>query len=74
MDDDSLLAWRRYLRFWKPNVPADVDQEIGFHLEALIAQNAAAGMTPDEARRAAIERFGDADRVAARWRRCGQVD
>jgi predicted permease len=69
MSPDSLestrsASWRRYLRFWRANVREDVNQEIGFHLDALIEQGIAAGMAPDEARRAAIERFGDLDRVA----------
>src|SRR5688500_3824996 len=67
-DSTDSNRWRRYLRFWRPNVRADVDHEIGFHLEALIAENVAAGMTPDDARRAAIERFGDPDRVAGAMR------
>jgi len=61
-------AWRRYLRFWRPNVREDVNQEIGFHLEALIEHYVAAGMSPDDARRAAMERFGDPDRVAGTMR------
>jgi putative ABC transport system permease protein len=61
-------AWRRYLRFWRPNVRADVNQEIGFHLQGLIEQNIAAGMPPEEARRAALDRFGDPDRVAGAMR------
>jgi hypothetical protein len=27
--------WRRYLRFWGADAPADIDSEISFHLEEL---------------------------------------
>ncbi|HEX6314661.1 MAG TPA: ABC transporter permease [Gemmatimonadaceae bacterium] len=38
---------------------AEVDSELRFHLEHRIQANIAAGMSPEEARRAAEERFGD---------------
>src|ERR1700760_869666 len=40
-----------------------LDAEVGFHLDALIAENVAAGMPPDEARYAAIRTFGNATMV-----------
>ena len=43
--------WRRYLRFWGADPPADVDAEIGFHLEELVRHFVARGMTPDQAER-----------------------
>lgn len=50
-----------------PFVPGNPDSEVGdelrFHLEKRIADNIAAGMSPDDARKAAIERFGDVDGV-----------
>ena len=46
-----------------PHVPgkpqAEVDSELRFHLDERIRANIAAGMTPDDARRAAEERFGN---------------
>jgi putative ABC transport system permease protein len=46
-----------------PYVPgqpdAEVDSELRFHLEQRIEANIAAGMSPEEARQAAIARFGD---------------
>ena len=46
-----------------PYVPgkpqAEVDSELRFHLEERVRANIAAGMTPENARRAAEERFGD---------------
>ena len=41
----------------------EVDSELAFHMEERIKANIAAGMTPDEARRAAAERFGDTEAV-----------
>ncbi|HKV52398.1 MAG TPA: ABC transporter permease [Gemmatimonadaceae bacterium] len=55
--------WRRYLRFWRPDPQDDVRDELRFHLEARVAENVAAGMSPEEARRAAAERFGDVSAV-----------
>src|SRR5215212_1613011 len=46
-------AWRRYLRFWGPNVEADVDDELAFHLEMRQRDYEARGLPPAEARRAA---------------------
>ena len=42
---------------------AEVDSELQFHLEQRIQANIARGMSPDAARRAAIERFGDVEDV-----------
>jgi putative ABC transport system permease protein len=55
--------WRRYLRLVRPNVAADVDEELAFHMSMRVERNMALGMTPDDARRDAIERFGDVDTV-----------
>ncbi len=60
--------WRRYLRFWGVNVREDVDDEIGFHLEQLVDYYVSCGMSPDDARRLAVERFGDRDRIARSMR------
>ena len=51
--------WRRYLRFWRADPAADMDDELRFHLESRVAENLAAGMSAEDARRAAAERFGD---------------
>jgi predicted permease len=55
--------WRRYLRFWGADPPADVDAEIDFHVEALVQHYVARGMPPGQARREAACRFGDIARV-----------
>jgi len=62
----SGTSWRRYLRFFGPNVEADVDNELRFHLEARIAEYEKSGMTRAEAEGAAKERFGDLDEIGRR--------
>ncbi|HEX5437214.1 MAG TPA: ABC transporter permease [Gemmatimonadaceae bacterium] len=52
-------AWRRYLRFWRPDVDADVDDELRFHFETRIEELVVRGMSPDVARAQALEEFGD---------------
>ena len=52
-------SWRRYLRFWGSNVDGDIDDELRFHLESRIGEYVNAGHTPEDARRLALERFGD---------------
>ena len=58
-------AWRRYLRFWRADLRADVDDELVFHVESRVQEYIAAGMAPDAARREALQRFGDVERVRA---------
>ncbi len=60
--------WRRYLRFWGPDVGADVDDELSFHVESLVYELEQRGASPDEARRLANERFGNT-RDLRRWLR-----
>ena len=42
--------WRRYLRFWGDDAPADIDNEISFHLEELVKHLKARGLSDEEAR------------------------
>src|SRR4030095_4306195 len=67
-------TWRRYLRFWGPNVDADVDDELGFHFDMRVRDYEARVLTSEDARRAAAERFGDIQGIggalrAHDWRR-----
>ena len=55
--------WRRYLRFLGPNVEADVDEELRFHLEMRTRELIERGMDPVAARREAERRFGNLDEV-----------
>jgi len=63
--------WRRYLRLWGPNPRADVDAEISYHLDELVAYLIARGMTPEQAHAEAMRRFGSVSRVRAE---CDIVD
>ncbi len=64
-------VWRRYLRFVRPDLARDVDEELAFHLQMREAEYLARGMVPAEASRLAHERFG---RVADARRACLAVD
>ena len=55
--------WRRYLRFWRPELGADVDDEIAFHVEERIEDLVARGMHPAAARDEAMRLFGDVQRI-----------
>ena len=52
-------SWRRYLRFWGSNVDGDIDDELRFHLESRVGEYVNAGYSPEDARRLALDRFGD---------------
>jgi putative ABC transport system permease protein len=52
-------AWRRYLRFGGADVRADVDDEIAFHIETTAVAFIASGESPEQARRRAVEEFGN---------------
>lgn len=55
--------WRRYLRFFRRNPIADVDDELQFHFEQRVEEYRAAGMSRDDAIAAARRQFGDVDRT-----------
>ena len=57
--------WRRYLRFWGSDVRADVDAELGFHMNELIQRLLREGRDPAGARAEAARRFGDYAQVEA---------
>lgn len=58
-----MTVWRRCLRFFKPDVRADVDDELRFHLEARVAEYEARGCPHADALRMARDRFGDPETV-----------
>jgi predicted permease len=62
-DHDSHDPRERDLDFIPKKPSAEVDSELQFHLEERIQANLAKGMSPDAARRAALERFGSVDTV-----------
>ncbi len=55
--------WRRYLRFWRANARADVEDELRFHLEERVDFLVDRGMDPRLARDEALRRFGDMEGV-----------
>ncbi|HEX6966199.1 MAG TPA: ABC transporter permease, partial [Gemmatimonadaceae bacterium] len=60
---ESNPLWHRYLRFWRSDPRADLDDELAFHVQARIDEYVAAGMTPEQARAEAEHRLGDLARV-----------
>jgi predicted permease len=46
----------------------DIDEELDFHLQMEVAENIRKGMTPDQARSAALRRFGGVARVKETYR------
>ena len=51
--------WRRFRRFFGLEPRADVDAELGFHLDMRIRELVESGETPERARELALQRFGD---------------
>ena len=49
--------------FFKSRLEEELDEEVRFHLEREIEENIARGMSPEEARLAALRSFGGVDRV-----------
>src|SRR4051812_45624342 len=64
-------TWRRYLRFFRPNVERDVDDEMRFHLEMREREYVAAGLSAEEAHAETLRRFGDVDGVRESCYRIG---
>ena len=58
-DSPRRRRYRRFLRFVRPNPRAEVDDELAFHLDMRTERNIALGMSADDARREAEQRFGD---------------
>ena len=62
-------VWRRFRSLWRRGELEDrLDDEIRFHVEQQIEKNRRAGMTPGEARRQAMIRFGGVEQVRERTR------
>jgi hypothetical protein len=54
-------TWRRYLRFWRRDVDADLDAEFRFHVDAEVEYLVARGWSAEAARDHALRGFGDVD-------------
>lgn len=59
----NVPRWRRYLRFWRPDAKADVEDELQFHLQEHVDDLVARGMDPQHARIEAVRRFGDIKQI-----------
>jgi predicted permease len=60
--------WGKLLRrlralFWKERVEQELDEELRFHLERETDENIRRGMTPEEARLAALRSFGGVEQI-----------
>jgi predicted permease len=64
-------AWRRYLRFVRPDAAGDVTDEFEFHIQTRADEHVARGMSPDAARRRAVAEMGDVDGAK---RECVEID
>jgi putative ABC transport system permease protein len=64
-DVTSLGRFSRALRhlLWKPPVEQEVDSELAFHIEMRMRDYIARGMSPNEARREAVRRFGNIEQI-----------
>lgn len=51
--------WRRYLRFWKPDLRADINEEVQFHIDSAVEEFIASGKTRADAESLANEKFGN---------------
>jgi putative ABC transport system permease protein len=54
--------------FWRPSLEQEVDDELAHHISLLARRFERAGLPPEAARRAALERFGDLTAVRAECR------
>src|SRR5215470_11748731 len=57
------LRLRLRALFFKPKMEDELQAELQFHMEREIEENIARGMTPEDARYAAIRKFGGVERV-----------
>src|SRR5262245_40927293 len=57
------LRLRLRALFFRSKMEEELDEEVRFHLEREIEENIVRGMTPEEARYAAIRSFGGVERV-----------
>jgi putative ABC transport system permease protein len=61
----------RLVRLWRPDPAEELEAELSFHLEQLIAEGRARGLSESGARAEAEARLGDLDQVRAQ---CSRID
>jgi putative ABC transport system permease protein len=59
----SEATWRRYVRFWRRDVEADIDDELRFHFDERVDDLVRQGVTPESARATALAEFGSVPAV-----------
>ena len=64
--------WRRYIRFWRSDIDADIDDELQFHFETRAEELRAGGLSREEAARLIAEEFGDLDATRRRLHDIGE--
>lgn len=57
------VLWRRWRRIFRRDPGPEVEEELRYHIEERIRDYIDRGMDPEAARRAAMERLGDLERV-----------
>ncbi len=60
--------WRRHLRFWGPDIEADVKDEIDFHIDRRAQELIESGWPWNEARQEALRLFGDIEDIRSECR------
>ena len=65
----SQPTWRRYQRFYRDNIDADLDDEFGAHLALLVDAHVAAGLPRAAAESAARAAFSNANAAMEECRR-----
>ena len=70
--DKLRLRWRSLRR--RPQVDAELKEELRFHLEQQLAENLAAGLSPEEARYAALRSIGGLSQVQEECRDMRRVN
>src|ERR1700678_3516200 len=61
-------AFRLQSLFWKRKIETELSDEIRTHLEMQTEENLAAGIPPEEARYAALRRFGAVEQIKEEYR------
>ena len=65
MATDRPPGWRRLFRLRDRDISRDIDDELRFHLDMRTEEKVRSGMSPDEARRATLQRFGDVSTISS---------
>ena len=68
-----LKRWLRWLPDGRERLRTEISDELHEHIEQLTRDNIDSGMKPDEARRAAVLRFGNASDISDRCQQERQV-